>query len=67
VMRQAGQAFAFVAAAEGGGTVAKQRAVTLGAIEGNDFIVTSGLAAGDRVIVSGVQKLRDGAPVAPKG
>ena len=67
VMRQAGQAFAFVAAPEGGGTVAKQRAVTLGVIEGNDFIVTSGLAAGDRVIVSGVQKLRDGAPVAPKG
>ena len=67
VMRQSGQAFAFVAEAEGGGSVAKQRAVTLGAIEGNDFVVTSGLAAGDRVIVSGIQKLRDGAPVAPKG
>jgi RND family efflux transporter MFP subunit len=67
VMRQSGQSFAFVAAPEGSGTVARQRAVTLGVIEGNDFIVTSGLAAGDRVIVSGVQKLRDGAPVAPKG
>ncbi|MDX6515158.1 MAG: hypothetical protein QOH73_824 [Gaiellaceae bacterium] len=66
VMRQSGQAFAFVAEAGGGGTVARQRAVTLGAIEGNDFVVTSGLAAGDRVIVSGVQKVRDGAPVAPK-
>ena len=67
VMRQSGQAFAFVAAPEGGGAVARQRAVTLGAIEGNDFIVTSGLAAGDHVIVSSVQKLRDGGPVAPKG
>lgn len=67
VMRQSGQAFAFVAEPEGSGLVAKQRAVTLGAIEGNDFVVTSGLAAGDRVIVSGIQKLRDGAPVAPKG
>jgi RND family efflux transporter MFP subunit len=67
VMRQSGQAFVFVAEGEGGGTVAKQRAITLGAIEGNDFVVTSGLAPGDRAIVSGVQKLRDGAPVAPKG
>jgi RND family efflux transporter MFP subunit len=67
VVRQSGQPFAFVAAREGAGAVARQHAVTLGAVDGNDFVVTSGLAPGDQVIVSGVQKLRDGAPVAPKG
>ena len=67
VVRQAGQTFAFVSAAEAGGAVARQRAVTLGAIDGNDFIVTGGLSPGDQVILSGVQKLRDGAPVTPKG
>jgi RND family efflux transporter MFP subunit len=66
VMRQSGQAFAFIAEAGEGGSVARQRAVTLGAIEGNDFVVTSGLSPGDHVIVSGIQKVRDGAPVAPK-
>jgi RND family efflux transporter MFP subunit len=66
VVRQSGQPFAYLATADGAGLVAKQRAVTLGAIDGNDFIVMGGLAAGDRVIVSMVQKLHDGAPVAPK-
>jgi RND family efflux transporter MFP subunit len=65
VMRQSGQPFVFVAEAEGDGAVAKQRKVTLGAIQGNDYVVSQGLAPGDRVIVSAVQKLRDGAPVQP--
>jgi multidrug efflux pump subunit AcrA (membrane-fusion protein) len=43
--------------------VAKQHPVEVGEILGNDYIVTGGLKAGDRVIVSGVQKLADGAPV----
>ncbi len=60
-----GQFFAFVAeAGEGGKTVARQRAVEAGAIVGNDYVVRSGLKAGERLIVSGVQKIRDGAPVA---
>ena len=37
--------------------------VTLGPQVGNDWIVTSGLSADQRVITSNVQKLRDGAPV----
>jgi RND family efflux transporter MFP subunit len=65
VMRQSGQTFAYIAAAETAGAVARQRAITLGAVDGNDFVVVGGLAVGDRVITSGVQKLRDGAPVNP--
>ena len=37
--------------------------VTLGPQVGNDWIITSGLRADQRVITSNVQKLRDGAPV----
>lgn len=59
-----GQFFAYVAeSGEGGKTVARQRAVDPGPIVGNDYVVRSGLKAGDRLIVSGVQKIRDGAPV----
>lgn len=60
--------FVFVAEpAEGGagGLVARQRAVTLGQVVGNDYVVLSGLKPGEQLIVSGVQKVRDGAPVRP--
>ena len=59
-----GQFFAYVAEpGEGGATVARQRAVDPGAVVGNDYVVKSGLKAGEKLIVSGVQKIRDGAPV----
>jgi RND family efflux transporter MFP subunit len=59
-----GQYFAYVAeSGDGGATVARQRAVEPGAVVGNDYVVKSGLKAGERLIVSGVQKIRDGAPV----
>jgi RND family efflux transporter MFP subunit len=65
VNRIGGQYFAFVAeAGEGGATVARQRAVELGAVVGNDYVVKSGLEAGEKLIVAGVQKIGDGAPVA---
>ncbi len=67
VMRQSGQTFAFVAEGEGATALAKQRAITLGALEGNEYVVTAGLKPGDHVIVSGIQKVRDGATVTPKG
>ena len=60
-----GQFFAYVAEpGEGGTTVARQRAVEPGELVGNDYVVKSGLKAGEKLIVSGVQKIRDGAPVA---
>ena len=65
VTRIGGQSFVYVAAAGDKGTVATQRAVTLGDTIGNDYAVTSGLNAGDKVIVSGIQFLIDGAPVRP--
>jgi membrane fusion protein (multidrug efflux system) len=37
--------------------------VTTGAAQGNDWIVSEGLKAGDRVIVEGLQKVQPGAPV----
>jgi RND family efflux transporter MFP subunit len=62
-----GQNFVFVAqnsTANGKNQmVASQVPVTLGNIQGQSYQVVSGLKTGDRVIVSGVQKLRNGAPV----
>jgi RND family efflux transporter MFP subunit len=62
--RVGGQYFAYVAeSGEGGQTVARQRAVEPGTIVGNDYVVKSGLRKGERLIVSGVQKIGDGMPV----
>ena len=66
VSRVSGQYFAFVAEDEKGTLVARQRPVTVGDIVGNDYVVLSGIRPGDRVIVSGTQFLRDGAPVSPQ-
>jgi membrane fusion protein, multidrug efflux system len=45
---------------------AQPRDVTMGQRVGPDWVVEKGLAAGDTVIVDGVQKLRPGSPVDPK-
>ncbi len=58
-----GRFFAFVAEGSGDKTVARQRAVEVGALAGNDYVILKGLAEGERLIVSGVQKIGDGAPV----
>jgi RND family efflux transporter MFP subunit len=63
VTRQSGQYFTFVAVAAAGGTSAHQVPVTLGEVDNSTYAVVSGLKAGDQVIVSQIQKLRDGAPV----
>ena len=41
------------------------REITPGKLDGQMRVVTKGLAAGDRVIVSGLQRVRDGAVVRP--
>ena len=41
------------------------RGVKIGASQGGDWVVLSGLAAGERVVVDGFQKMRPGAPVNP--
>jgi RND family efflux transporter MFP subunit len=64
VNRINGEYFAFVAEPDQkGATVARQRGVTLGPVVGNDYVVEGGLKAGDKLIVSGIQKIADGAPV----
>jgi RND family efflux transporter MFP subunit len=65
VTRIGGQSFVYVATQDGQGSVAKQRAVTLGDTVGNNYAVQSGLQPGDKVITSGIQFLIDGAPVKP--
>ena len=65
VTRINGQYFAYVAETADKGLVARQRAVKLGELTGNNYVVLDGLKAGDRLIVSGTQKIGDGAPVAP--
>jgi RND family efflux transporter MFP subunit len=65
VTRIGGQSFVYVATQDGQGSVAKQRAVTLGDTIGNNYAVQSGLSPGERVITSGIQFLIDGAPVKP--
>lgn len=61
--RIGGQHFAYVAEDGESGTVARQRAVEVGPVVGNDYVLESGLETGDRLIVSGIQRIRDGAPV----
>jgi RND family efflux transporter MFP subunit len=63
VARISGQFFAFVAEKSDQGMIAKQKPVQLGDIIGNDYVVRSGLQPGEELIVSGLQKIRDGAPV----
>jgi RND family efflux transporter MFP subunit len=63
VVRQSGQYFVFIVESASAGTVARQRAVELGDLEDDHYQVLKGLLPGDRVIVSQLQKLHDGAPV----
>jgi RND family efflux transporter MFP subunit len=65
VTRIGGQSFVYVVTQAEGGTIAKQRAVTLGDTIGNDYAVIDGLKPGEKIITSGIQFLIDGAPVQP--
>ncbi len=46
--------------------VARQKPVKLGAIQGQNYQVISGIEKGEQLIVSGIQSLTDGAPIQPK-
>ncbi|HAZ50049.1 MAG TPA: efflux RND transporter periplasmic adaptor subunit [Cyanobacteria bacterium UBA11371] len=45
--------------------VAKRQPIQLGLVKGDKAEVISGLPAGTQIVVSGTQKLRDGAPIVP--
>lgn len=68
VSRIAGENFVFVAQTEkspegNSQVIAKQKLVKLGNIKGNDYQVISGLKADEKLVISGVQNLRDGLPI----
>jgi RND family efflux transporter MFP subunit len=66
VTRINGQYFVYVVENQNGTPIARQRSVQLGPIVGNDYQVLSGLKEGEQLIVSGIQKIGDGAPVQAK-
>lgn len=70
VSRVGGQSFVFVAdekTGEDGKTmqVAAQRPVQLGGLQGNNYRVLDGLTSGEKIAVTNILKLRDGAPIKP--
>jgi RND family efflux transporter MFP subunit len=66
VQSQNGQSFAWVAKrAADGSLTAEQRVVQVGPIQGQTYPVLKGVAVGEMIISSGVQKLRPGARVTP--
>jgi RND family efflux transporter MFP subunit len=67
VTRQGGQTFVFVARQMNGHLVAAQTPVVLGDTVGNTYAVSSGLNAGDQVIVTSIQFLVNGMPVMSLG
>jgi RND family efflux transporter MFP subunit len=65
VSRVNGQYFVFMAEEAEGKLVAHQRVIKVGQIVGDAYPVLEGIKAGERVVVSGSQKLQEGAPIAP--
>ena len=67
VSRIGGLYFAFVAEPDQkGGYVVHQKALQVGQIVGNDYVVLDGIKPGDKVVVTGTQYLVDGIPVVPQ-
>ena len=64
VVRQSGKAFVFVVIEKEGQLVVERRPVELSELHGGGYRVDGGLNPGDRIAVSSLQSLRDGAPVA---
>lgn len=67
VTRLGGQTFVYVVKQQDGHFAAVETPVTLGETVGNSYAITSGLSAGDRVVVSSTQFLVNGMPVFPLG
>jgi RND family efflux transporter MFP subunit len=63
VLRINGQYFVYVVESDDGKSIARQRPVQLGPVVGNDYTVLSGLKPGEQLVVTGIQKIGDGAPV----
>ncbi len=71
VTRLGGQSFVFVAESDNSKPgeakqVVHQRPVQLGEIQGDSYQVKQGVNQGDRIAVSNILKLKDGAPIQPQ-
>jgi len=67
VSNLAGQTFVFVAEKDNEGKmIAKQKPIRVGSIQGNSYQVFQGLQPGEQIVVSGIQRLRDGTPITPE-
>jgi RND family efflux transporter MFP subunit len=66
VIRINGQYFVYAVEEKDGKAVARQKMVKLGSIVADNYVVLGGLQPKDRVVISGVQKLADGAPITPQ-
>jgi len=60
VQPQGGQSFVFVAEAADGKLRARRRAVVTGELRAEGYVASSGLAAGEQLIVAPVQRMSDG-------
>jgi multidrug efflux pump subunit AcrA (membrane-fusion protein) len=65
-VRQSGQPFVFAVADKDQKLTVSRRPVTLGPLGEQTYVVEAGLKAGDRIAVSSLQALRDGAPIRSK-
>jgi membrane fusion protein, multidrug efflux system len=71
VSRLGGKTFVFVAEAGENSSpdqpqlIAKQKLVTLGSLQGNNYQVLEGLEVGDQVVTAGIMNLRDETPIIP--
>ena len=63
VVELQGKTFLWVISQEG---KASQRAVKVGEQNGSNMLILDGLKAGERIVVEGIQKVREGAPVNAK-
>ncbi len=67
ISRLGAQTFVFVAESDstqkGTQLIAKQRQVTLGNLQGNQYQVLSGLQPGDKIVTAGILNLSDGVPI----
>jgi RND family efflux transporter MFP subunit len=71
ISRLGGETFVYVAETQqnpeqGGQTIARQKRVQLGSIQGNSYQVLEGLEAGEQIVVSGLLNLSDGVPIMPE-
>ena len=63
IVRFGGQTFVFVAQTKDGKTIAEQRVVELGNLQGNAYQILTGLSAGEAIVISGMLNLADGVTI----